>query len=150
MRFLCDQMLGSLAKWLRILGHDAAYVREGEGDDDRLLERAADEERVLLTRDKELADRAAGAVLIEGTSLERQLRRVFDACDVEVSVDAMLSRCTVCNVPVVAVDKTEVRGDVPEHAYEMHERFWRCPSCGRVYWKGTHWDNMRGFIERFG
>ncbi len=150
MRFLCDQMLGSLAKWLRILGHDAAYAREGEGDDDRLLERAADEERVLLTRDKELAYRADGAVLIESTSLERQLRCVFDACDVEVSVDAMLNRCTVCNVPVVAVDKAEVCGDVPEHAYEMHERFWRCPSCGRVYWKGTHWDNMCGFIERFG
>lgn len=148
MQFLCDRMLGTLAKWLRILGHDAAYAREG--DDDALLERAAAEERVLLTRDKELAGRADSAVLIESTELEGQLRRVMDATDVEIREEAMLTRCTVCNEAVIAVDKAELEEEeeVPVHAYETHERFWRCPSCGRVYWRGTHWDNMRRFIQR--
>lgn len=146
MRFLCDRMLGTLAKWLRILGHDAAYA--SEDTDDALLERAAAEERMLVTRDKELAERTDGAVLIESTKLEEQIRRVLDVADVELCMDAMLTRCTVCNIEVVAVDKAEVRDEVPVHAFETHERFWRCPSCGRVYWRGTHWDDMRRFIHR--
>ncbi len=146
MQFLCDRMLGTLAKWLRILGHDAAYARDG--DDAALLERAAGEERILLTRDKELADRTDSAVLIESTELEEQLRRVVAACGVALREDAMLTRCTLCNREVVSVDKAAVEDMVPDHAYRTHERFWRCPSCGRVYWKGTHWDNMRRFIRR--
>lgn len=146
MRFLCDQMLGTLAKWLRILGHDATYARDSY--DDQLLQQASAEERVLLTRDKALAERADSVLLIESTELKEQLHRVINACSAEIREDDLLSRCTVCNTPVVAADKAEVRNEVPDHAYERHERFWTCPSCGRVYWKGTHWDNMRRFIDR--
>ncbi|MFO8132906.1 MAG: Mut7-C RNAse domain-containing protein [Thermoplasmatota archaeon] len=146
MRFLCDQMLGTLAKWLRILGHDTVYARDG--DDDSLLEQAAAEGRVLLTRDRELAERAADAVLIESTELEEQLRRVVAATGIEIREHAMLSRCTVCNTPVVQVEKSKVKEEVPAHAYEAHESFWTCPGCGRVYWKGTHWDDMRRFVRQ--
>jgi len=146
MRFLCDQMLGTLVKWLRILGHDAVYARDG--DDDMLLEQAAAGNRMLVTRDRELAERADDAVFIESTELGEQLRRVVDATGIEICEDAMLSRCTVCNTPVVTVEKSAVEDIVPEHAYETHEQFWRCPGCGRVYWKGTHWDNMRRFVRQ--
>ncbi len=146
MQFLCDRMLGTLAKWLRILGHDAAYATDG--DDDALLARAAAGQRVLLTRDRELAERVDSTVLIESTELEEQLRRVLDAAGVEICEDALLTRCILCNREVVAVDKAGVEDEVPVHAYQTHEQFWRCPSCGRVYWRGTHWDNMRRFIRR--
>ena len=146
MRFLCDQMLGTLATWLRILGYDTAYARDV--DDAALLRQAASEQRRLLTRDKELASRNDDAILIESTDLEEQLRRVIEATGMDLSREAMLSRCTVCNTPVCKVEKAAVAGEVPEHAYEQHEEFWRCPSCGRIYWKGTHWDNMQDFIQR--
>lgn len=146
MQFLCDQMLGTLAKWLRILGYDAAYARSG--NDDALVERAATEQRLLLTRDKELAERTDNAILIGSTELEEQVQRVIEASGADIREDALLTRCTVCNMPVVAVDKAQVKEEVPPHAYRKHERFWKCPSCGRVYWKGTHWDNMRRFIQR--
>jgi hypothetical protein len=139
-------MLGTLAIWLRILGYDAAYARDV--DDEALLQQASSEQRRLLTRDKELASRNDDAILIESTDLEEQLRRVIRATDMALSPDAMLSRCTVCNTPVLKVEKAAVADKVPVYAYERHEEFWRCPSCGRVYWKGTHWDNMQDFIQR--
>ena len=52
MRFLCDAMLGGLAKWLRAAGYDAYYAREGTDVSDRsLTAKALAERRVLLTSD---------------------------------------------------------------------------------------------------
>ena len=36
MKFLCDQMLGTLAKWLRIYGFDTFYANSETGDDELL------------------------------------------------------------------------------------------------------------------
>lgn len=144
MKLLCDQMLGSLATWLRILGYDTAYVKEG--DDGEIVARARGEGRVLLTRDKELAASYEPSLLLESTHVREQLESVLRELHLSVDWDRVLSRCTVCNRPVEAVDRESVRDEVPPRAYQEHERFWRCPSCGRVYWTGTHWDNMRRFI----
>ena len=139
-------MLGTLATWLRILGYDAAYACDV--DDEALLDQAAAEERQLITRDKELASRNDDVILIESTDLEEQLRCIIETTGMEFLSDAMLSRCTVCNTPVDWVEKAAVKDVVPEHVYEHQEEFWRCPTCGRIYWKGTHLDNMQDFIQR--
>ena len=54
-RFVVDGMLGSLARWLRLLGYDADY--DNRRDDAELVRLARAENRVLLTRDQELAAR---------------------------------------------------------------------------------------------
>jgi uncharacterized protein with PIN domain len=53
-----------------------------------------------------------------------------------------LSRCSVCNVLIVGVDRAEVEHKVPPRVIEIQNEFWKCPSCSRVYWRGTHWDQM--------
>lgn len=54
-QLLADRMLGKLARILRMTGQDTEYVREGEAF--RIADRAAAEQRVLLTRDQRLARR---------------------------------------------------------------------------------------------
>ena len=97
MKFICDQMLGTLAKWLRIMGYDTIY---GDGDDGELIKISVDEKRVLLTRDKELHKRYPDSILIESTELGEQIRKVVDSLDLKIDMENTLTRCTVCNVPV--------------------------------------------------
>ena len=141
MKLLCDHMLGTLAKWLRFMGYDTAYP--GPLDDTELLLLAGREGRVLLTRDKELASRSSGAIRVRSDDLEEQIREVASALRLRI-VDP-LSRCSVCNAVLIPARKEDVSDQVPEGVRARHDTFWRCPSCGRVYWQGSHWDKM---VER--
>ena len=145
MKLLCDHMLGTLAKWLRFMGYDTAYP--GPLDDSELLALADVEERVLLTRDKELASRSPRAVRVRSDDLEEQIREVATALGLRV-VDS-LSRCSVCNAILAAVPSEAVRAVVPEGVRSRHQAFWQCPSCRRVYWQGSHWDKMVERLNRF-
>jgi len=131
-------MLGSLARWLRFMGYDTAYPEPGP--DRILIERVRLEDRVLLTRDKELAGRVAGAVQVRSDDLEEQIREV--AAALRLGLIDPLSRCSLCNEVLVPVSPDAVRDLVPDEVRSRHQSFWRCPSCRRVYWQGSHWDKM--------
>lgn len=141
MKLLCDHMLGSLARWLRFMGYDTAYP--SPLDDTALIAQARSEGRMLVTRDKELAARFPNAIRIKSDELEEQIRELAAVLPLRL-VDP-LSRCSICNTVLQAVSVQEIREIVPEGVRSRHEQFWRCPSCGRVYWQGTHWDKM---VER--
>jgi len=138
MKLLCDHMLGSLARWLRFMGYDTAYPEPGP--DRTLIERVRSEDRILLTRDKELAARVTGAVRIHSDILDDQIREV--AAALSLHLVSPLSRCSLCNEILVSASTEDVKDSVPEGVRSRHRAFWRCPSCGRVYWRGTHWDKM--------
>jgi uncharacterized protein with PIN domain len=141
MKLLCDHMLGSLARWLRFMGYDTAYPEPGP--DRTLIERARVEDRILLTRDKQLAARMEGAVAVRSDDLEEQIREV--AAVLRLQLVDPLSRCSLCNEILDPLPLEEVEGLVPEGVRSRHHEFWRCSSCKRVYWQGSHWDKM---IER--
>ncbi len=141
MKLLCDHMLGTLAKWLRLMGFDTEYP--GPLDDTELLAMARQEGRVLLTRDKELASRSPEAIRVRSDDLDEQIREVASRLGLRV-VDP-LSRCSLCNAVLAAASPRDVGGLVPEGVLARHDTFWRCPSCGKVYWQGSHWDRM---VER--
>jgi uncharacterized protein with PIN domain len=138
MKLLCDHMLGSLARWLRFMGYDTAYPEPGP--DRALVERVRLEDRILLTRDKELAARVTGAIRIHSDILEEQVREV--AASLPLRLVNPLSRCSICNEVLVGVPLSEVKDLVPEGVRSRHRTFWRCTSCGRIYWRGSHWDKM--------
>lgn len=141
---MADNMLGTLAKWLRVAGADCEYA-EGMGDDD-LLE-VATSGRLVLTRDRLLAKRCGEAGLYVGSDvLEEQIAQVFRAMP-SLMDGAPLSRCLVCNVPVEGVGPDDVRGSVPEGVVQRHDEFWTCRRCGRVYWRGTHVADMLDRLE---
>ena len=143
MKFLCDQMLGTLAKWLRIYGFDTFFAN-AEIDDDNLLTISINENRVLITRDKELVVRSKKINLqvieIKSTDLEKQLRQVLK--DVEINKDLFLSRCLICNDLVSKISKGEVKNKVPKNAFENNDNFFFCKHCNKIYWTGSHTDNM--------
>ncbi len=144
--FLCDHMLGTLAKWLRILGFDAVYPRRLS--DDGLLDLAKSEDRILLTRDRDLLGRRnARTVYISSDDLDEQVGQVLR--DLNLAIEDPLSRCPVCNDRVVAVRREEAQGRVPEGVFERQREFWSCPGCGRYYWQGTHWDRISEKIAEY-
>jgi len=153
MRFLTDAMLGRLAEWLRILGYDTLSANDLPfPDDDYLLDIAETEERVILTRDKELYKRANSegirAIYVEPQRLEEQL--AFLARSGLISLDSVPSteRCPRCNGILKRVPKEAVKGQVPVAVYQLHDEFWVCMSCGQIYWQGSHWKRMEDFIKR--
>ena len=143
MKFLCDHMLGSLARWLRLLGHDTAYP--GPLSDVEIGAMAQHEGRVLLTRDRELAQRVRGAHRIRSDGLEEQLLDVARAFHLDLGES--MTRCSVCNAELEAVRKSAAKGRVPSGVYSRQREFWRCLSCGRFYWHGSHWDNVIGRVR---
>lgn len=136
-RFLVDQMLGRLATWLRVLGHDVATGRDQP--DSWLLRLARDEHRVLLTRDRALS-RAASAdtFFVVATDPDRQLLEVARAFHLDLSGAGLFTRCTRCNTPVRPISADLARGRVPPSIQGRVDTFTTCPSCQRIYWDGDH------------
>jgi len=132
-------MLVKLGKYLRILGYDAAWekgVRTHE-----LIERANAEGRVFVSRNLHLRDQYPPVKLgmqVSSTDPARQLGEVVRAFGLNVS-DLLFSRCVRCNVELDTVEaKEQIRSRVHPNVYRRYERFYTCPSCGTVFWKGTH------------
>jgi uncharacterized protein with PIN domain len=145
-RFIADAMLGRLAKSLRMLGCDTSY--EPDIDDNDLKMTALREGRVLLTRDREVAQTSlpVTVLLIGSDHLAEQLVEVAREFDVGPG-EELFSRCLICNVAVEDVEKDAVEARVPEYVYATQERFAKCPSCGRIYWAATHVERAREWLE---
>ena len=145
-KFIVDGMLGRLAKWLRILGYDTAYLPRL--DDNQLVRLARAEGRLLLTRDRGLARRRGlQCLLIESDYLEEQLRQILT--ELALTEENSFSRCPVCNTPLQRIEKTELEGRVPPHIFHTHKDFSLCPNCGKIYWPGTHWARMQEKLAGF-
>jgi len=143
MKFIADCMLGKLAKWLRLIGCDTEYVHDAQ--DDELVRRALREDRILLTRDGTLAGRRmvrGRSFLIESEETGKQLRQVIERFGIRIDSDGLFTRCIICNEPMEDVPKLSVKRLVPPYVYKTQERFGRCPSCGKVYWRGTHVEHV--------
>ena len=147
MEFLLDAMLGDLARILRMCGHDAAYCldRGVEADDDvRAL--ALDEDRVLLTRDEQLAARTPDSVLVRAKDTDEQLREL-DAAGVPLELAAG-ERCGACNGRLEHLpDDPGSPGHVPDderpdYVPDDASPVWRCLDCGQWFWRGTHWEDV--------
>lgn len=136
MKFIADVMVGKLARWLRILGIDVAYSNTYE--DDEIIRIAEIESRAVLTRDRPLAARIRNSkcLLIESDHYKEQVRQVVGAFGLKDF--SIFSRCIECNSPLKDVDKEAVFERVPPFVYLTQERFAMCPDCNRVYWHGTH------------
>jgi len=146
-RWLADEMLGRLARYLRFLGHDTEYVR-GLSDAE-IADRAALDGRRLLTRDQGLAARVTGAVLITSTSLQEQLRQVRAAAPA-ASYSVRFDRCTVCNgelVPWTRPEEPPWPEDVPRALRADERSIFECRRCRHHYWEGSHTAHVRRDVE---
>ena len=140
MKFIADVMLGKLARWLRVLGVDAAY--SNTLTDDEIIRLAESEGRIILTRDVRFAARRKQppTLFIESDHYKEQLRQVLDKFN--ITEFAVFSRCLECNTPLRIVDKDAVFERIPPFVYLTQDRFAECPTCNRVFWHGTHANEM--------
>ena len=143
-------MLGTLARWLRAVGHDVLY--EAHIEDGELVERAAAEGRVILTRDRRLVERrlATDYLLIASDDVEPQLLQVLDELGLGRSAVRPFGRCLDCNTPLVALTAEAAGPRVPPYVARTQRRFRLCTGCDRVYWRATHVTRMRARLEDLG
>jgi uncharacterized protein len=140
---LVDAMLGRLAKWLRLAGYDTAYWRDGS--DEALIDRARAEGRLIVTRDRQLASRrGVRALFIASETLDAQIAEARAAL---AGDPQPFTRCPECNGALADLAHEAAREFVPPYVWNTQREFRRCPGCGRVYWKGTHWPAVRARLE---
>jgi uncharacterized protein with PIN domain len=145
-RFLADAMLGRLARWLRAIDADTLQLPL-DTPDHALVARAAGDDRVLLTRDRHLLRelRPARAFAVQADAPLAQLVEVAHEYDLQRPAQ-LLTRCLLCNAPLDVVPADEARAVVPPLSRDLPGAVRRCPSCGRVYWRGSHVRRMEGAL----
>jgi len=146
MRFVADSHLGGLARLLRMAGYDTLY--DNHYHDDDVEDLAGNDDRIVLTRDRELLKRRAivHGCYIHALDPPEQLRELFERLDLADGVQPF-SLCLHCNVPLRAVDKASVLDRVPDSVRTLHDSFTTCDNCLRVYWKGSHYKRMAALLE---
>ncbi|MBI4188678.1 MAG: Mut7-C RNAse domain-containing protein [Chloroflexi bacterium] len=152
MKFIVDNNVGKLAKWLRMMGYDTLFF--AGRDDSELVAAALAEDRVILTRDTRIMKRRVvisgqlKAILIENDRPEEQKKQVSEALNLNPQLKPF-TICLECNQPLVTRDKKEVRGLVPPYVFQTQDKYMECPVCHRIYWQGTHWRAMTGELKKF-
>lgn len=146
-RFALDTHLGKLAAHLRLLGLDALYRNDFQ--DPTLADLAAQENRILLTRDQGLLKRSVVTYgyWVRATAPEQQLLEILRRFDLAKQIQPF-QRCLRCNGLLQAIPKSRVQAPLPPRIRENHDDFRICQSCQRLYWPGTHYQRMQQFIDR--
>jgi len=151
-RFLVDQNVGKLARWLRLLGYDAVFFTAE--DDNQMVKQALSENRILLTRDTAIRRRKVAAsgqltvITFETETAEVQMRQLIEQLSL-VERSQPFTRCLEDNSFLLPIDKPRVEKRVPEYTFETHDEFMECPICCRIYWRGSHWLAMQKRLAGF-
>jgi len=148
-RFIVDTNVGKLARWLRMLGYDTLFINNI--DDEELIAIGLKEKRVLLTKDTQIMQRRVvissrlKALLIVDDNPKAQLLQVVRA--MKLDQERKFTLCLECNEPLVPKRKDEVQELVPPYVFKTQSQYFQCPTCHRIYWRGTHWQRMKQEVE---
>lgn len=153
-RFLTDAMFGKLGIYLRLLGFDTAQA-DNSLKDDQVWAQAVQENRILLTRDKGFYSRVKDqskdqpfpkAIFLDSKSITQQLVLLFRMLSLNIQLldqdrPSAYARCSVCNSPLIQVDKNTILEQIPEGTIAQFQDFWECsnPLCHHIFWIGRHW-----------
>lgn len=140
-KFITDAHLGTLTKYLRMLGFDTLF--EQFIDDNAIVIKAEAENRIVLTRDRGLLKirKLSRGYWIRSTDTKDQLIEVIRKFQLE-EMFRPFTICMVCNGTLKKVKKNEVMDQLPEKTARYYEQFFQCKNCGRIYWKGSHYEDM--------
>jgi uncharacterized protein with PIN domain len=144
-RFIADNNVGKLARWLRLMGYDTLLFKQK--DDDRMIKTALSEDRVILTKDAQFMKRrlvtngTLKTVHIEQNAPKLQVQEVVKVLGLDYHFRPF-SLCLECNRALMPRSKDAVRDLVPARVSETQTQYTQCPACHRVYWPGTHWQAM--------
>lgn len=143
-------MLGTVARKLRVFGFDTLYV--AHVDDSEILKIGVDQNRIILTADREFFKRIvkAGAegVLVDASDEVEDLVHILERTGIEsVQGAGPRSRCSACNGALAFAPRSEIEDKLPERVLAGHSEFMWCSTCGKVYWQGSHVRRIRRLAE---
>ncbi len=145
-RFILDVHLGKLCKYLRMLGFDTLY--ENNYDDPEIIEIAERENRIILTRDLGILKTkiVTRGYWIRSQNVNKQLQEVVKRFDLKKSAQPFY-RCIACNGIVKQVDKNNIQTRLEPNTTKFYHEFFQCTNCCKVFWKGSHYENMKNFVN---
>jgi uncharacterized protein with PIN domain len=142
-------MLGKLARWLRMMGHDTKYSTTF--DDEQLICLAKLESRILLTRDLALYQQTQARDIqgyyVEGNTEPERIAELTVRFGIPLEINLAQSRCPKCNTTLTSISKEEIAGKLEKNTLLYYNQFWTCPKCGAVYWQGAHWTKIRATLD---
>ena len=145
-KFIADCHLGKLAKYMRLMGFDTLFFPHIE--DDELITIANEENRIILTRDRDLSQcKNAHVLFLEPTDTKTQLKTLIDCYKLKEH-PVLFSRCIVCNTQLQVIEKEKIEDSLPEIVKKNFDYFEYCPTCDRIYWQGDHYKNMMEFLSQ--
>lgn len=148
-KFLCDEMLFGLAKWLRAAGYDTAVAESGLKDRDLLCSAIA-EGRILLTRDRKLMEIKGSehvAVLLNSNDMHHWVQVLSRQLEVDWCLHPFC-RCLICNSELLP-DLGSCTDELPSYVRQEHIPVSHCPLCNKVFWHGGHVQRMRRQLEQW-
>jgi uncharacterized protein with PIN domain len=148
-KFIADAMLGKLSKWLRMLGCDTLYFRETK--DDLLVACAVRETRHLLTRKTQLRKRndiKGYLFFISDNDPFKQLGEVVKHYKLSTMPPAAFTRCLICNQMLKEISPDQIGSRLPDYVLTTQKHFATCSRCKRIFWRGTHYENMKRALQR--
>jgi uncharacterized protein with PIN domain len=146
-KFIADVQLGSLAKYMRMLGLDTAYQNNYQKNE--LIKISIDEKRVILTKDKSLLKRneVTHGYWIRNNYPEKQILEVVERFHLKNEIKEF-TRCLQCNTELKIQDKKDIEEKLPPKVREKQNEFYYCSFCKKIYWKGTHFEKMKADIKK--
>jgi uncharacterized protein with PIN domain len=144
-KFIADNNVGKLARWLRLIGYDTLLFKQK--DDGQMIKIALSENRVILTKDTQFMKRRLvtngklKTIHIKQDDPKLQVQEVVKTLNLNYHFKPF-SLCLECNRALIARDKEEVKNLVPAQVVETQTQYTECPACQRIYWPGTHWQAM--------
>jgi len=145
-KFIADVHLGKLTRYLRMVGFDVLY--KIDFDDDEIVSLSLTEKRTILTRDRGILKRSevSHGYWIRSTKVKEQVIGVVNRFDLQKQINEF-TRCIECNTMLESISKNEIINELPPKVSASQRSFSLCPSCKKIYWKGTHHQKMLSFIQ---
>ena len=145
-KFILDVQLGQLAKYMRMSGFDSSY--KSTYNKNEIINHSVNERRTILTKDRNLLKRneVTHGYWIRHSEVIDQLKEVIGRFQLNNQIQAF-SRCLICNSMLQKIEKENIIERLEENTRNLFNEFYICPTCSRVYWKGSHYNKMIDIIK---
>lgn len=148
-KYIVDSMFGTVAKKLRILGFDTYY--DSNLKDEDVIRIGIEQDRTIITADKELFSKTVNkkipAILLTSRNDLHNVGSILGHDLKDIRFNQTLARCSVCNGELIERPKETIRSKVKEGVFQNYECFFECKNCSKVYWMGTHIDEIKLWVR---
>ena len=150
LKFYADSMLGKLSRFLRFFGYNTLYRSEETVEE--MIKSSYKHNLIVLSQSKQVINRClkqnVKALSMPTSNIEDQLLILSNELKIEFTIPPKIMRCSICNGEISKKEKKEIFDKIPEGTAQYHTDFWQCNECEKIYWLGSHWEDIKRIIGR--